>query len=98
MTSSANWRVPEPAVVDTSPLVVLSRADELHVLQMAAPEVVLPAAVHLEIAAYSPDDPTVKAISATPWLTIVHSPPLPQATSSLDLGQGESEVIAWALA
>jgi predicted nucleic acid-binding protein len=90
--------VAEPAVVDTSPLVVLSRADELHLLQIAAQEVVIPAAVHREVAAYGPDDPTVKAIAVTPWLKIVASPRLPQTIESLDLGPGESEVIAWALA
>jgi predicted nucleic acid-binding protein len=65
---------------------------------MAAEEVVLPAAVHHEVAAYGPDDPTVQAILVTPWLTIVASPPLPQSIESLDLGPGESETIAWALA
>ena len=88
----------EPAIVDTSPLFILSRTGELRLLQLAAERVVLPAAVHHEIAAYGPDDPTVRAITATPWLEVVPSPPVPQHVQAFDLGAGESEVIAWALA
>ena len=88
----------ESAVVDTSPLIILSRAGELHLLQLAAEQVVVPTAVQREIEAYGPDDPTVRAIAATPWLQVVASAPLPERVRALDLGAGESDVIAWALA
>ncbi len=76
----------EPAVVNTSPLIILSRAGELRLLQVAAERVVLPTAVHREIAAYGPDDVTVQAITATSWLQVVASPPVPQHVQAFDLG------------
>ena len=85
-------------IVDTSPLIVLSRAHLLDLLTIAGERVLVPTAVIAEVAAYGPDDPTFQAVSATPWLVTVESPPVPEMVGHYDLGPGESTVLAWALA
>lgn len=86
------------AVANASPLIYLARTDLLHLLQLAAPEVLIPRAVALEIGARGPSDPAARALIETPWLRQVETPPLSEEILVWDLGPGESAVISWALA
>ena len=86
----------ETPVVDASPLILLSRARQLDLLKILGPSIAVPAAVAAEIKAKAADE-AVRALQHYPWLTPVIDPPLPTQIVRLELGAGESAVLAWAL-
>lgn len=88
----------EQPVVNTSPLVFLSRAHLLPLLRLAGPQLVIPRSVVNEIAVRGPLDSTVRAIEETDWLQVVEDPGIPATIARWDLGAGESAVLAWAAA
>jgi len=88
----------ETAVVNASPVIYLARTNYLHLLQLAAPEVLIPRAVAAEIKARGPSDPGTRALADITWLRQVETPDIPEEVLVWDLGPGESAVIAWALA
>nr|HPO09123.1 DUF3368 domain-containing protein [bacterium] len=88
--------MPEPPVVNASPLIFLAKADLLHLLQFAGREVLVPAAVVDEVCRRGRDDRTSQAITATEWLRTVEIRFIPELIQSWDLGKGESSVLAWA--
>ncbi len=88
----------ESAICNASPLIYLARTNLLQLLQLAAPEILIPKAVALEIGARGPSDPAACALTESPWLRQVETPPLPEEILAWDLGPGESAVISWALA
>lgn len=88
--------MPEPAVVNASPLIVLSRAGRLDLLQLVADRVVVPAAVAEEITAHS--DEAAHSIGVHVWLECVPAIPASPAVAAWDLGAGESAVLSWAAA
>jgi predicted nucleic acid-binding protein len=88
--------VAERPAVNASPLIFLSRAGLLDLLQLAAPELVVPAAVAAEIQQRGPTDPTAQALSKTPWLVVVQISVVPALIQAWGLGKGESAVLAWA--
>ena len=90
--------MPDQAVVNASPLIFLARAGRLEFLQLAAPEILVPAAVAAEIRQYDPDDPAVQGLESTPWLKMVEVPAVPPPIQAWDLGPGESSVLAYAMA
>jgi len=90
--------VPDQAVVDASPLIFLARAGRLEFLQLAAPEILVPAAVATEIRQYDAADPAVQGLESTPWLKMVEVPAVPPPIQAWDLGPGESSVLAYAMA
>lgn len=81
--------------VNASPLIFLSRAGLLDLLQLAAPEVVVPMQVAEEIGRRGPQDLTAQAIESTSWLRAVEIAAIPQAILAWDLGAGESAVLTW---
>jgi len=87
----------ETAVVNASPLIYLARSKFLHLLQLAAPEVLVPRSVAAEVVARGPSDPAARALAETSWLRQVEAISIPEAVVAWDLGPGESAVIAWAL-
>ena len=87
----------DTAVVNASPLIYLARANYLHLLQVAAPEILVPDVVAEEINARDTSDPAVRALREIPWLRQVEAPSPPRRVLVWDLGVGESAVIAWAL-
>lgn len=86
----------ERPAVNASPLIFLSKADLLTLLQLAGEEIVVPTAVAVEIQRRGATDPTVQALASTSWLVIVDTPPVPGLIQAWDLGAGESAVLAWA--
>jgi predicted nucleic acid-binding protein len=87
----------ETAVVNASPVIYLARTGYLHLLQLAAPEVLIPAPVAAEIAARGSTDPTARALAESSWLRQVEVPHIPEEILAWDLGPGESAVLGWAL-
>ncbi len=81
--------------VNTSPLIYLSRAGLLELLQIAAPRVAVPTAVVEEIRAWPTADAAVRALDTTPWLETIAREPVPPTIVAWDLGAGESAVLAY---
>lgn len=90
--------MPERPAVNASPLIYLAHGGYLDLLRLAGENVVVPLAVANEIRRRGPDDPTARAIANTPWLHETGTPPIPAPILAWDLGDGESSVLAWALA
>ncbi|HXM51434.1 MAG TPA: DUF3368 domain-containing protein [Pyrinomonadaceae bacterium] len=86
----------EPAVVNASPLIFLSRAGLLNLLQLLSSEIVVPEIVATEIGVRGKNDPTAQAIANTTWLVVNQTPTVPTQIQSWGLGLGESSVLAWA--
>lgn len=86
----------ERPAVNASPLIFLSRASLLNLLQLVSPEVVVPEAVATEIRRRGASDPTAQAIADIAWLAVVQPPPIPPHIQAWGLGQGESSVLTWA--
>ena len=84
--------------VNTSPLIFLTRASLLDLLQLTAPEIAVPAPVAEEIRRRGVGDATTRALAATRWLQVVDVPAVPAAIQAWDLGLGESAVLAWCAA
>ncbi|MDJ1180215.1 hypothetical protein PJF56_15230 [Roseofilum sp. BLCC_M91] len=59
--------VKSPAI-DTSPLIFLSKASLIDLLQAFSPEILVPQAVVIEVTAYGEEDITVKTLNETDWL------------------------------
>lgn len=86
----------ERAVVNASPLIFLSRAGLLDLLQLISSEIIVPEIVAKEIEIRGESDPTAQAIGSTAWLLVTPTPPVPTQIQSWGLGPGESSVLAWA--
>ena len=67
-----NSNVAEPAVVNASPLIFLSRAGLIYLLQLGSSEIIVPEAVHAEIEVRGHSDPTVQTLANTSWRQLAH--------------------------
>ncbi|MCX7097148.1 MAG: hypothetical protein NTV43_04495 [Methylococcales bacterium] len=78
------------AIVNSSPLIFLSKAGYLDLLKLAADEVFVPDAVILEINRRGADDVTVLALQQASWLQVVEVKPqsLEQAPYSANAPYG----------
>jgi predicted nucleic acid-binding protein len=88
--------VAERAVVNASPLIFLTRAGLLDLLQLLSTEIIVPEIVASEIDVRGKSDPTAQAIADTPWLLVTQTPTVSPHIQSWGLGPGESSVLAWA--
>jgi len=88
--------VADPAVVNASPLILLSAAGLTELLQLAGEPLFVPQAVVTEIEAYGPADTTAATVRRLNWLTIVPPQTAPPIIERWDLGSGESSVLTWA--
>ena len=84
--------------INASPLIYLSRAGLLDLLQVIAPEIVVPQTVAAEILRRDATDVTAQAIQQNDWLKVLQTPPIPPEITAWSLGAGESAVLSWALA
>lgn len=86
-----------PPVIDTSPLIFLTKADYLHLLQFSYPKVLVPQIVALEIQQYGEADPTFQTLQATEWLVAINPIPIPETIQTCNIDPGESAVLTWAI-
>lgn len=93
-TESSN--VAESAVVNSSPLIFLSRAGLIDLLQLVSSELIVPEAVAFEINVRGQNDPAAWTLATLRWLVVTQTPPIPPQIQAWDLGPGESAVLAWA--
>lgn len=91
-----NFNVAESAVVNASPLIFLSRAGLIDLLQLISVEVIVPKSVATEIEVRGKRDPAAQALANTSWLVVTQTPPVPAQIQAWGLGPGESSVLAWA--
>jgi predicted nucleic acid-binding protein len=83
-------------VIDSSPLILLTKAKLLNILQIFYPEVLVPSTVATEIRQYGTTDVTFQSLIQTEWLVIVETPSVPESVRAFNLDPGESAVLAWA--
>ena len=76
----------EPAVVNASPLIFLSRAGLIDLLQLVSSEITVPEAVASEIEVRGESDPTARVLTTTSWLLVTQTPPVPPQIQSWGLG------------
>lgn len=89
--------MPRRWVINASPIIVLSRIGHESLLFRLASEIVIPQGVADEILAGPRDDRAYQLVSVGRF-TIVQPPEILRALSAWDLGAGETEVLAAALA
>ncbi|MDZ8052834.1 MAG: DUF3368 domain-containing protein [Aulosira sp. ZfuVER01] len=85
----------ELPAINTSPLIFLTKAGFIDLLQIISPSIIVPDAVAAEIQEYGETDVTAVALKNTDWLIVQETPPAPNVIQNWDLGQGESAVLAW---
>jgi predicted nucleic acid-binding protein len=91
-----NSNVAESAVVNASPLIFLSRAGLIDLLQLVSSEIIVPEAVASEIEFRGENDPTARVLASTSWLLVTPTTSIPPQIQAWGLGPGESAVLAWA--
>lgn len=84
--------------MNSSPLIILTRAEILDFLRLMGDPILVPFVVAQEIAAYGKDDVTVRAIAETDWLVVVDALQSPSSLRRLRLGAGETATLTWAMA
>jgi predicted nucleic acid-binding protein len=84
-------------IVDASPLIYLSRAGYLPLLQVLGSRLLIPDAVFLEILAKGEGDTVARTVSAASWLTRLPAAPLSPRVAAWQLGAGESAVLSRAI-
>jgi len=89
--------VSSPPVVNASPLIFLSHAGLIDLLQIEGPNVCVPGAVSREILRRGSHDPTVGILKSTPWLHEVELVRPVRKVQAWKLGPGETAVLSWAL-
>lgn len=72
----------ESPAINTSPLIFLSKANLLNLLQIVSPQIIVPQAVATEIQAYGETDVTAQTLAATDWLVVTPMPPVPAVIQS----------------
>lgn len=82
-------------VINTSPLIFLTKGGYLNLLKILSPIVIVPQAVATEIKAYGANDLTYQQLNQTDWLEVKSVASVPTIIQNWDLGMGESEVLAW---
>jgi predicted nucleic acid-binding protein len=86
-------------IFNASPLILLGKIHQLHLIEALSPGFRIPRAVIGEIGAGAPDDPAVKWLGATSTFNhIVDAPTAPSFLGQWDLGAGETAVLSVALA
>lgn len=87
----------ERAVVNASPIIVLTRSGHGDLLKSVLGDICVPRPVVDEIARRGTSDVSFQFLQNTNWVEIVAPPPPPKSILEWNLGQGESAVLAHAL-
>ena len=85
------------AIVNSSPIIFLSKAGLMDLLKLAGDVVFVPDAVVQEINQRGASDVSVRAIAAAEWLQVVDVPIPDPLIQAWDLGKGETAVLTYAL-
>jgi predicted nucleic acid-binding protein len=86
-------------IFDASPLILLGKIHQLHLIEALSPAFRIPSSVVAEIGAGPTDDPSIAWLTSTLIAShIVDAPPTPPFLSQWDLGAGETAVLSLALA
>ncbi len=85
-------------VVNASPLILLGKTDQIGLLGALIDQIAIPKAVVEEIGAKPDGSVTIEAISVAPAFVMVENEVATLGILSWDLGAGETQVIAHALA
>jgi len=86
-------------IFNASPLILLGKIHQLHLLEILSPAFRIPRPVVTEIGAGPTDDPSIKWLTSTSIANhIVDTPPTPPFLAQWDLGAGETAVLTLALA
>ena len=88
----------DAAVVNASPLILLSAAGLTDLLQLAGNPVFVPQAVVDEVGGHGPTDAAIASLRQSGWLRIAPPEPTHSIIEQWDLGKGESSVLTWAYA
>lgn len=85
-------------VVNASPAILLGRVGQLGLLQQLGPSVVIPEAAVREIQRKGANDAAVQALAQATWLVSVDPGPIPANVTAFGLGDGETAMLAYAVA
>ncbi|HEX8200769.1 MAG TPA: DUF3368 domain-containing protein [Isosphaeraceae bacterium] len=85
-------------IADASPLILMAKVGRLDLLRLGGVDVAVPDVVVREIGVRGPGDLTVRAIQQAGWLIVVPTPPVPASVRGCKLDEGESGVLAVAVA
>ena len=86
-------------IFNASPLILLGKIHQLHLIEVLSPNFRIPRAVVAESGAGPSDDPTINWLTSTSVAShIVDVPPTPPFLAQWDLGAGETAVLSLALA
>ncbi|MDD3581620.1 MAG: DUF3368 domain-containing protein [Desulfobacca sp.] len=88
--------MPRNWVLDASPIIVLAKIDHLFLLSDLCAELVVPAGVAQEISQGREADPARRWLQSPGKNLIREVDSIPPMIYAWNLGQGESEVLAWA--
>lgn len=88
----------ESFAVNASPLIFLTQVGLVDLLQVAGATGVVPSSVMRELEAGGHLHNAAEVVRQTEWLTVVETPTIDDSIKIWDLGDGESSVLAWALA
>ena len=89
--------MPDPAVVNASPLILLAKAGRLELLRALGRDLIVPDAVVEELRAKGSNDPVVQTVENAAWLRVVSVPATQQSIAAWRLGAGETAVLTCAL-
>lgn len=87
-----------PPVIDASPLIFLTKADLLSLLQYRYKTVLVTSTVAEEIGQYGSTDLTYRLLQSTDWLRVVEALPTLEEIQHCNLDPGEASVLSWSFA
>ena len=90
--------MPDPVVVNASPIIVLARAGFIDLLRLAGDPIQVPQAVMHEVSQGASNDPAIQALARVTWLVPITPGSAPPRLQQFRLGAGEEAVLTWALA
>jgi len=90
--------MPNPLVVNASPVIVLAKTGFLDLMRILGDPVVVPTTVVNEIQQAGHNDPAVQALAQNSWIRVVDPGVVPGILQPFGLDPGEEAVLSWALA
>ncbi|HWC60395.1 MAG TPA: DUF3368 domain-containing protein [Verrucomicrobiae bacterium] len=84
-------------VINASPVILLSKAEVIHLLPKLCDELIIPSGVVNEVAVGERGDLGRKRLTGEGASFVRPALPIARELTSAELGQGEAEVLSWAL-